>query len=880
MAKKKKEMPIVPEMIVPGTLDDLMGERFGIYAKDVIQDRAIPDARDGMKPVQRRIIYAMWKTGNTIDRPTKKCAHIVGEVMGKYHPHGDSSIYEALVRMSQTWRIRLPLIDFQGNNGSMDGDGPAAYRYTEARLSALSGELVRDLNKDTVDMALTFDDTEFEPSVLPCRFPNLFVNGSSGIAVGMATEIPPHNLEEISQAIIYRIQHPNCPIETLMKFVPGPDFPTGGILYESQGLTDIYLTGRGRVDIASRTKIVNNDDGTSQIIVTEIPYGVNKSTLVYSIDKLRHDKTIAGISEVRDETDKTGLRIAIDIKDGFKPESILAYLKQKTQLRSSYSANMVSIVDGRPFTLNLLTYCDTYIRHQVDVITRRTKFDLEKNEARLEIVEGLIKASSIIDQIVKVIKESKDKADSKINIQREFGFTPNQSEAIVMMPLYKLSHFDVDVVIDEEHKIKDQIEDLNETLRNPGKLNGIIIADLREIYKKYGSPRRTSIEVEEEAPRQVNTLDLVAKETVKVAITRDGYVKRSSLASWRSSNGLNGALPGLKEGDTLIYNGQADTTDFVLLFTNKGNYLSFPVHALKANKWNDEGVHLNATSNLPPDEKLLRAFIVRSFREDLFIALVSKKGQIKRTKLSAYPLNRISRPVRAMRLLGSDEIAAVVLTSGNSDLFLASEDGLASFYNENEITPSLTGAAGVKAASFKGAQVADMLAFEKGENGKIVLLTDRGNVRIFGLTNIELTHRLNKATVLFKMFKNEPHHLIYIDKVGEKQAPFSYKATGSDGSVFDVEVPDTYLTPLDKNVKGGNVKLPKDVFLDQVYRNDDLMITAETVSHIDEAPVPEEKEEISTSDQGDNVEILKREEDRPAEKFEQISIFGDDDMEI
>lgn len=881
MAKKRKETPIVPETIVPGTLDDLMGERFGIYAKDVIQDRAIPDARDGMKPVQRRIIYAMWKTGNTIDKPTKKCAHIVGEVMGKYHPHGDSSIYEALVRMSQTWRIRAPLIDFQGNNGSMDGDGPAAYRYTEARLAALSGELVRDINKETVDMALTFDDTEFEPSVLPCRFPNLLVNGSSGIAVGMATEIPPHNLDEVCQAIVYRIQHPSCPIESLMRFVQGPDFPTGGIIYESQGLADIYLTGRGRVDVASKVEIVEKANGTSQILVSEIPYGVNKSTLVYSIDKLRHDKTIAGIAEVRDETDKSGLRIAIDVKDGFKPESILAYLMQKTQLRSSYSANMVSIVDGRPCTLNLLSYCDTYIAHQVDVITRRTKFDLRRDLDRLEIVEGLVRAASLIDEIVKVIKASSDKADSKRNIIAAFGFTEKQAEAIVMMPLYKISHFDVNVVLDEKKHLDEEIADLKATLADSGKLNSIIVSDLKAIVKKYGSPRRTSIEVEDESLRQVNKLDLVAKETVMVAISRDGYIKRSSLASWRSSNGLNGALPGLKDGDTLIYSGQADTTDFVLVFTNKGNYLCFPVHALKNNKWNDEGVHVNTAINLPPDEKLLRAFIVRSFRDDLFVALVSRKGMIKRTKLSCYSTNRNSRPIRAMKLLGDDEIASAVLTSGNSDLFLASEDGLASFYNENEITPSLTGAAGVKAASFKGAYVADMLSFEKGEGGKIALVTDRANVRIFGMSNIELARRLNKSTVLFRSFKNEPHRLLYIDKVADKEPPFLYYACASDNTRVEIPVEDTFLTPMDKYAKGGAVPLMKGVLLSTVYRLDETLVSEETVSHLDEVPVPEREEEAQGEEaKSEAVEILRREDDRPAEKFEQISIFGDDDMDI
>lgn len=883
MARKKAPEPVViQENIVPSTLDDLMGDRFDIYAKDVIQDRAIPDARDGMKPVQRRIIYAMWKTGNTVDKPTKKCAHIVGEVMGKYHPHGNDSIYEALVRMSQTWRVRAPLIDFQGNNGSMDGDGPAAYRYTEARLAALSQELIRDIEKDTVDMGLTFDDTEFEPTVLPARFPNLFVNGSSGIAIGMATEIPPHNLVEISNAIIYRIQHPSCPIESLMRFVPGPDFPTGGIIYESQGLSDIYLTGRGRIDVVSKVEITQNEDGDNQIIVTEIPYGVNKAALVHAIDKLRHERTIAGISEVRDESDKSGLRIAIDIKEGFKPESILAYLMQKTQLRSSYSANMVSIVNGRPLTLNLMSYCDTYIAHQVDVITRRCNFDLSRDLSRLEIVEGLIKASSVIDEIVHIIQRSKDKADSKANIQKAFGFTDRQSEAIVMMPLYKLSHFDVAIVEKEKEELDKEIAYLREILSSPAKLNGIIVSDLRSICKKYGDERRTQICQEDESLKTVNKIDLVAKETVMVAISRDGYVKRSSLASWRSSNGPKGALPGLKDGDSLIFNGQADTTDHMVVFTSKGNYLYFPIHVMKSNKWNDEGVHVNYVINLPADEKLVRAFAVRAFRDDLFFALVSKKGQIKRTRLSSYPLTRYTRPVRAMRLLGDDEVVSVVLTSGNSDLLLLSADGLAVLYNENEISPSSTTSAGVKAASFKGSLVADMLAIEEERQEKIALLDDHAHVRMFSTSNIKKTGRLKPATVVFRCFKSEPHKLLFSEVVGEKEAPFSYSVVLSSGERVAIEVSDTYLTPMEKYAKGGNIRLEKGKLVALVDRSDASLITSETVSHIDQAPIPEEEEDAASPEVEERPvsEVVEKEDDRPSEKYEQISIFGADDVDI
>lgn len=880
MAKKKPAPIVIQEDIRPSTLDELMADRFGIYAKEVIQERAIPDARDGLKPVQRRIIFSMWKNGNTIDKPTKKCARIVGDVMGKFHPHGDSSIYEALVRMSQPWNVRLPLIDFQGNNGSMDGDSAAAFRYTEARLAAVARELIRDLEKDTVDMQLNFDDTEFEPEVLPARFPNMFVNGASGIAVGMATEIPPHNLKEISQAIIHRIQHPSCPIESLMKFVPGPDFPTGGIIYQSQGLQDIYLTGKGRVEVSSKVSIETNEDGQQQIIITEIPYRVVKKDLVYEIDKIRHDKTIAGIEEVRDETDKTGLRIAIDVKEGFKPESILAYLFQKTKLRSSYTANMTAIVEGRPVTLNLLLYCDTYIAHQEEVVTRRCKYDLAKSKFRLEIVEGLIKASEIIDEIIRVIKASNDKADSKINLQKEFGFTVDQSEAIVMMPLYKLSHFDVNVVIEERASLKAFIDELVSILGSKEKLDGVIIDDLRQICKLYGDERRTVIEEEDKEKYVIRKDDLVAKETVMVAVSRDGYVKRSSLASWRSSGGLNGATPGLKAGDTLVYSGQCDSTDYMLMFTTKGQYLYVPVHVLKVNKWLDEGQHVNYAINLDPDEKIISAYAVKKFREDLNVVLMSRRGQIKRTKLSAFPVTRYNRPFRAMKLLSSDSLAAAVITSGNSDLLLLSKTGLGTFYNENEVSLSGTVSSGVKAASFKGDECVCLLAFNPDESKKVLLITDLGHTRVFSLSNINKGERLSKATVLFKSFKSEPHNLIYACKAPEGDNA-KFTVTLNDGSYKEISFDDFYLTPMDKYAKKPEGRLlSKGQKICYVHENGGVMIDEQTPSY---APPVMEVAPDANVPQGDEeperVEVPTREnEDEPAQRFEQISIFGDDDF--
>jgi topoisomerase-4 subunit A len=653
MAKKKVE-PIIKENITGQSLDELMGAKYAIYAKDVIQDRAIPDARDGLKPVQRRILFDMWNTGYTIDKPTHKCAHIVGDVMGKYHPHGDSSIYEALVHMSQNWAYRYPLIDFQGNNGSIDGDGPAAYRYTEARLSAISNEMLDGIDENTVQMNLTFDDTDEEPDVLPCHFPNLLANGSEGIAVGIATSIPPHNLRELVSAMAYRIKHPNCTVDDLMKYVPGPDFPTGGIIYQSESLKDIYRTGHGRVTVASKADIVTNEDGVTQIIVSEIPYRVNKSELVKSIDKIRHDKTIPGIDEVRDETDKSGLRIAIDLKDDAKPDAILAYLMSKTSLMTGYTANMVAIVSGHPRVMDLLSYCDCYIAHELDIVTRQSQYRLDKDQARLSIMDGLIKAISILEQVVAVIKKSQDKADSKLNIEKAFGFTDDQAEAIVMMPLYKLSHTDITTLEQERDALNADIASLKALLASQDKRDDLIIETLQKVAKEYGDKRKTEIRGSEEVASiaTVDKRDLIAEEDVYVVATRDGYLKRSSLKSWKGSGGQNGVRPGIKPGDVFVYNGACKTTDYMLIFTSKGNYLYIPVNEIRETKWNDEGFHVNTLVSVTPDEKLVRAFAIRHFRDDLYICLLTRNAVVKRIALSAFPVVRRSKPISAIKLFG------------------------------------------------------------------------------------------------------------------------------------------------------------------------------------------------------------------------------------
>lgn len=801
MAKKKETIEQVNENIVLDTLDELMGAKFALYAKDVIQDRAIPDARDGLKPVQRRIIYDMWNTGNTIEKPTKKCAHIVGDVMGKYHPHGDSSIYEALVHMSQSWAYRYPLVDFQGNNGSIDGDGPAAYRYTEARLSALSNELVADIDKDTVDMELTFDDTLLEPTVLPSRFPNLLCNGSEGIAVGIATSIPPHNLREVSSAIIHRIKHPNCSIDSLMEILPAPDFPTGGIIYESESLKDIYRTGRGRVVVSSRCQIVE-EKGLKQIIITEIPYRVNKSDLIKSIDKIRHSKTIAGIDEVRDETDKDGLRIAIDVKSDAKPEAILAYLLSKTALKSSYSAHLVAIVDDRPKTMDLISYCDCYIQHQLDVITRRSGYLLKKESDRLHIVEGLIKAIGMLDRVVEIIRASLDKADSKRNISKEFGFSDAQAEAIVMMPLYKLSHTDMDVLLNERTTLMTDIDYLNGLLSDQAKREAVICDDLKRIMKTYGDERKTEIAPEEGATTEINKRDLIAKETVRLVATRDGYVKRSSIKSWKGSGGQNGAKAGIKAGDQFVYDGECETTDFFLLFTNRGNYMSIAVNEIKDNRWNEEGFHVSHIVSLQSGEKMVKGIVVKRFRSDLYLILLSRKNLIKRVRLSDFEVIRRSKAIGAMRIGPDDELIDVAVSSGNSNLFIASKDGRAVFYNENELFVSNPRTGGLKAGSFQGKELAGLLCFDPDAgNEKILFITDLGATRVFGLSNISLSKRLDRVSTVFSMFKKEPHAVIYITKAVDKELPYTLEAILDDQTRIDVTFPDFHLTSMDRYVK-------------------------------------------------------------------------------
>ena len=858
--KKVVKEPQIEEHIIEMPMEEIMGDRFGLYAKEVIQNRAIPDVRDGLKPVQRRIVYCMYDEGNIHTKPTRKCAHSVGAVMGRYHPHGDSSIYEALARLSQPWNLRYPLIDFQGNNGSIDGDAPASYRYTEARLNELSELLMRDIDKNTVDKQLTFDDVDLEPVVLPSRFPNLLLNGSQGIAVAVATEIPPHNMKEVIEAIIYRITHKKATIEDLREFIKGPDFPTGGIVYKSDGLDKIYTTGRGRIEIEARWEIVN-EDNLQKMVITEIPYQVNKSIILRDIGNIIEKKAIDGLLELRDESDRKGLRIVVDLRKDANSEVITEYLLNKTLLRTSYNANVVAIADNRPQTLNLLQLVDYYIDHQVDVIRRRSEFDLERLLKRLHIVDGLMKAISILDDVVKLIRKSNDKANAKENLIEAFDFTAEQAEAILTMQLYRLSNTDITTLVNEKDSIEKEITNLREILANENALNRVLINDLKEISKKFGDDRRTSIRERGEII-EIDKRDLIADEDVMIAITRDGYLKRSSMRSYVSSG--ENALPGIKSGDLLVMADEANNKDTIIVFTNKGNYCYIPVYTIHEGRWKDEGKHLNYIVTLSPDEKLIKAFVIKEFRDDLYFTMVTGKGRIKRSLISEFTAIRFSRPLICIRLSKGDYLVDVVATSGNSDLVVVTRNGSASYYNENEVSPLSLKAAGVKAISrLKNDAIVGLVSVHPGEKIRLGILTNKGHVRLVDVNHLEITARLGKMQYVMRSFKSDVHNVVgvlAIDKTLEDSL-IAYNLTDNNNLV-PVVIDDVKLTATDKYAKQNIDQLGKGEVFVGLYRMLVRTISAETKAY-----EPVIQTEVAT------IKTIEKSTKRKEVEYEQMSIF-------
>lgn len=749
------------------SLEAVMGERFGRYSKYIIQERALPDIRDGLKPVQRRILFAMNEDGNTYDKAFRKSAKSVGNVMGNFHPHGDTSIYEAMVRLSQSWKLREPLIEMHGNNGSMDGDSPAAMRYTEARLSQIASEMLQDIDKKTVDMVLNFDDTEYEPTVLPARFPNLLVNGATGISAGYATEIPPHNLSETIEAAIYLINHPNASLDDLMQFIKGPDFPTGGILQGIDGIKKAYETGRGRAVLRSKTKIEDIRGNKQQIIVTEIPYEVNKSALVKRIDELRILKKVEGISEVRDESDREGLRVVIELKKNANAQGILNYLFKNTDLQVSYNFNMVAINNKRPEHVGLKTILEAYLEHQREVTTRRTKFDLEKAKAREHIVKGLIKALSILDDVIKTIRASKNKSDAKKNLVSEFSFTEAQAEAIVSLQLYRLTNTDVTALQKEAEELQKAIANFENILANPKELDKVIRKELNAINKKYGSERLTVIQ-DEISSLKIETEVMVAQEDVMLLVSHDGYVKRSSLRSFNASDNDEN---GLKDEDYPILQSVVNTLSHLFIFTNKGNLIYRPIHEVIESRWKDTGEHLSQTVGLGNDEYVLNAFVFESIDQDAKFLIATKEGYIKQVKLVDLKPGRTykTRASRYVKLKTDDDevISVSQVESDESQVFCASYTGYGLRYSLDEVPTNGALAAGVKCMDLRDDTLANVILVS--ESDEVSILTQRGSYKKMKVADVPLTTRARRGVQILRELKTKPHRIIFAELVQTNQ---------------------------------------------------------------------------------------------------------------
>lgn len=785
-------------------LEDVMGDRFGRYSKYIIQDRALPDIRDGLKPVQRRILYAMSIDGNTSDKQFRKSAKTVGNVIGNFHPHGDSSVYEAMVRMSQDWKLRDVLIEMHGNNGSMDGDPAAAMRYTEARLSKISEELLRDLDRQTVEFVLNFDDTEEEPTVLPARYPNLLVNGSTGISAGYATEIPTHNLGEVIDATIHAIDHPKATVKELMQFVKGPDFPTGGIIQGIEELEQAYETGRGKVVIRSKTKIEPIKGGKSQIIISEIPYEVNKALLVKKIDEIRLNKKIDGIAEVRDESDRTGLQIVVELKKEANAEGILNYLLKNTDLQVNYNFNMVAIDERRPVQAGLKTILTSYINFQKEVITRRTQYDLKKAQDRLHIVDGLMKALSILDEVIALIRNSKDKKHAKERLVETYDFTMIQAEAIVSLQLYRLTNTDITILQNEKLDLNEQIATFLSILKSEKTLLQVMKSELRDLKKKYGTPRLTQIQAEIEEIK-IETEVLVTEEEVYVVATKQGYYKRVSPRSFASSAPEEN---GMREGDEVILCQKASTLDNLILFTSKGNYLHLPVHEIPEAKWKDVGNHLSQSISLGSNEVILTGFIKAKDSDDSYkdwtVVFFTKEGLVKQTLFNEFTTYRgyKTRTSNAMKLkTTTDEVVKVVVTNPEGlEVFIVTHCGFGLRYELSEIPVVGTVASGVKAINLRKEDfVAGAMVYSLEH--KVVsafLTTQRGAVKRFNVLEISMLTRAKRGLMVLRELKIKPHRVVFLD--GEITSTSEYTIVAGNGETKVVRPMD--LTLVDRTSNG------------------------------------------------------------------------------
>ncbi|MGI8120969.1 DNA topoisomerase IV subunit A [Staphylococcus haemolyticus] len=776
------------EIIQDLSLEDVIGDRFGRYSKYIIQERALPDVRDGLKPVQRRILFAMHSSGNTYDKNFRKSAKTVGDVIGQYHPHGDLSVYDAMVRLSQDWKLRHVLIEMHGNNGSIDNDPPAAMRYTEAKLSQLSEELVRDINKETVAFVPNYDDTTLEPMVLPARFPNLLVNGSTGISSGYATDIPPHNLAEVIQATLKYIDNPDITVTQLMKYIKGPDFPTGGIIQGVDGIKKAYETGKGKIVVRSKVDEETLRNGRQQLIVTEIPYEVNKSSLVKRIDELRADKKVDGIIEVRDETDRTGLRIAIELKKDVNAEAIKNYLFKNSDLQIAYNFNMVAISDGRPKLMGIRQIIDSYLNHQIEVVANRTKYDLDHAEKRMHIVEGLMKALSILDEVITLIRNSKNKKDAKDNLVAEFEFTEAQAEAIVMLQLYRLTNTDIVALENEHNELANLIKEYRHILDNHDALLQVIKSELTDIRKRFKSERLSSIEAEI-AEIKIDKEVMVPSEDVVLSITRQGYIKRTSTRSFNASGVTE---VGLKDGDSLLKYQTVNTQDTVLVFTNKGRYLFIPVHKLADIRWKELGQHVSQIVPLDDYETVVDVYNEQSFKDDAFYVLATRNGMIKKSNVSLFKTTRYNKPLVAMKVKDNDELINVIRLNEDQLISVLTHKGMSLTYSNEELSDTGLRAAGVKSINLKDEDFVVMTDVVDSDSS-IIMATQRGAVKRISYKILQQAKRAQRGITLLKELKKNPHRVVagYVVKDESMYTLYS-ESHSEEGQITDIHLSEQY----------------------------------------------------------------------------------------
>ena len=788
-------MQEVLKKIYEYSLSDIMGERFGAYSKYIIQDRAIPDARDGLKPVQRRILFSMYKDKNTYDKAYKKSAAAVGNVMGKFHPHGDTPIYEAMARMSQDWKQNVLYIDMQGNNGSIDGDPPAAYRYTEARLSKISEELLKDLDRDTVEMILTFDDSNLEPTVLPAKYPNLLVNGSNGISAGYATNIAPHNLAEVIDATIKKIEKPNATLEDLLKYIKGPDFPTGAIACGIEEIKKAYKTGKGKIVVKAKVEVEKN-----KIIINEIPFEVNKALLVKKIDTIRLNKQIDGILEVRDETDKEGLRIVIELKNNASSDLILNYLYKNTDLQTTFHYNAVAIVNRTPKLLSLTEMLDAYIAHYKEVVIRRTKFDLNYANIKLHRVEGLVKCISILDEVIKVIRSSKNKSDAKNNLVKEFDFSQDQAETIVMLQLYKLTNTDVVELEEELKKLNLTIAALNKILSEEDTLRKVMIEELKRIKKEFGYPRKTIIE-EEVQEIKIDTKDMITEEDVVVSITKDGYIKRSSFRSYNATEEAS-----LKDNDYYLNIYKTTTLSTLIIFTSLGNYLYLPVHEIPNYSYKELGKHISNIITLEVNEKVVSTYLVNNFEDDNYLILTTKKGMIKKINVKDLEVKRYSKAFTVMKLLSDDALISV--NNLKKEIILNTFNNYALKFNTEEIPLLGLKSQGVKAIKLDKDDYLVSSNTIKDEN-YIVIGFNNGTLKKIKLEEIKEAKRTNKGIKIIRTIKTNKYNTIKSLLVNNKDI-----LNLVDDNIKKIKVSDIAIKDLDQ-IGTSFVKELKDMYKEE-----------------------------------------------------------------